>query len=124
MSNFTGNKLVIAVGAVTETGAPTDYSTPGASLLVSAPGGVSSGETSDNSGFGIISADVQGTAGYNKDAATAGDYTYQNQGTSYSGPMVGGATALMLQANPKLGFRDVSSILALTARKVDATNSS
>ena len=124
MSNFTGNKLTIAVGAVTETGAPTDYSTPGASLLVSAPGGVGGAENSDDTGFGIVSADVQGAAGYNTSGGGAGDYTYQNQGTSYSGPMVGGAAALMLQANPNLGFRDVSTILALTARKVDVANSS
>ncbi|MCM8623102.1 MAG: S8 family serine peptidase [Candidatus Accumulibacter sp.] len=124
MSNFTGNKLTIAVGAITETGAPTPYSTPGASLLVTAPGGVSSGDQSLNEGFGISSADVQGTAGYNTTEGAAGDYAYQNQGTSYSGPMVGGAAALMLQANPTLGFRDISTILALTARKVDATNAS
>jgi subtilisin-like proprotein convertase family protein len=124
LSNFTGNKLTIAVGAITETGAPTDYSTRGASLLVSAPGGVNSGANSSDTGFGIPSADVQGAAGYNTVAGEAGDYTFQNQGTSYSGPMVGGAAALMLQANPKLGFRDVSTILALTARQVDVTNSS
>lgn len=124
LSNFTGNKLTIAVGALTETGAPTDYSTPGASLLISAPGGVSSGANSSDTGFGIASADVQGAAGYNTTADASGDYTYQNQGTSYSGPMVGGAAALMLQANSKLGFRDVSSILALTARQVDTSNAS
>jgi subtilisin-like proprotein convertase family protein len=124
LSNFTGNKLIIAVGALTEMGTPTDYSTPGASLLVSAPGGVSAGDQSLNSGFGIVSADVQGTAGYNTTAGTDGDYAFQNQGTSYSGPMVGGAAALMLQANPKLGFRDVSNILAMTAIKVDPTNAS
>ena len=124
MSNFTGNKLTIAVGAVTETGVHTDYSTPGASLLITAPGGVSGGDQSIDAGFGIASADVQSTLGYNKQAGAEGDYAYQNQGTSYSGPMVGGAAALMLEANPKLGFRDVSTILAMTARKVDVTNAS
>ena len=124
LSNFTGSRLTIAVGAVTETGAATAYSTAGASLLVTAPGGVASGAQSDNQGFGIPSADVQGAAGYNTTAGADGDYAYQNVGTSYSGPMVGGAAALMLQANPKLGFRDVSTILALTARKVDVANPS
>ncbi len=51
-----------------------------------------------------------------------GDYSFQNTGTSYSGPMVGAAAALMLQANPLLGFRDVANILALTARAVGTTN--
>jgi subtilisin-like proprotein convertase family protein len=123
LSNFTGSKLTIAVGALTEAGVHTDYSTPGASLLVSAPGGVSSGDQSLNSGFGIASADVQGDKGYNTTAGQDGDYAYQSQGTSYSGPMVGGAAALMLEANSKLGFRDVSTILAMTAKKVDITSS-
>ena len=124
LSSFTNSKLTIAVGAITETGAPTSYSTKGASLLLTAPGGVATDEPSLNSGFGIASADVQGTAGFNTTAGAAGDYHYQNEGTSYSGPMVGGAAALMLQANSNLGFRDVSTILALTARKVDPTNQS
>jgi subtilisin-like proprotein convertase family protein len=124
MTNFTGSRLIIAVGAVTETGVPTSYSSQGASLLVTAPGGVAGPDTAVDTGFGIPSADVQGDAGYNKTAGAAGDYAYQNEGTSYSGPMVGGAAALMLQADPTLGFRDVSNILAMTARKVDPTNTS
>jgi subtilisin-like proprotein convertase family protein len=124
LSNFTNNKLTISVGAITEEGKPTSYSTPGASLLVTAPGGTGAAEQSVDSGFGIASADIQGNAGYNKTDGAAGDYAYQNQGTSYSGPMVGGAAALMLQANPKLGFRDVSNILAATARRVDGDNPS
>ena len=124
LTSFTNSKLTIAVGAITETGAPTSYSTKGASLLLTAPGGVATGEPSLNSGFGIASADVQGSAGFNTTAGAAGDYHYQNEGTSYSGPMVGGAAALMLQANSNLGFRDVSTILALTARKVDSSNTS
>jgi subtilisin-like proprotein convertase family protein len=124
MGNFTSSKLTIAVGAVTETGVHTDYSTPGASLLVTAPGGVTAGDQSLNSGFGIASADIQGAKGYNTLSGKDGDYSYQNQGTSYSGPMVGGAAALMLEANPNIGFRDVSTILAMTAKKVDVANSS
>ena len=124
MSGWSSSKLIIAVGAVTEMGIHTDYSTPGASLLITAPGGVSSGDQSLNSGFGIVSADIQGANGYNTLSGKEGDYAYQNIGTSYSGPMVGGAAALMLEANPNLGFRDVSTILAMTAKKVDVTNSS
>jgi subtilisin-like proprotein convertase family protein len=124
MSNFTGARYTIAVGAVDHLGKVTSYSTPGASLLVTAPGGVGTADQSINTGFGIASADVVSDAGYNKTAGTEGDYSYQNEGTSYSGPMVAGVAALMLQANPKLGFRDVSTILAMTARQTDAENSS
>lgn len=125
LSNFTGNKFTIAVGAITHDGKPTDYSSQGASLLVTAPGGVASEEsTAIDSGFGIASADVSGSLGYNKTEGEAGNYAFQNQGTSYSQPMVAAIAALMLEANPKLGFRDVSSILALTARKTNAENAS
>ena len=124
LSNFTGARYTIAVGAMDNVGKVTSYSTPGASLLVSAPGGVGNAEQSVNTGFGIVSADVVSDAGYNKTTGAAGDYSYQNQGTSYSGPMVAGVAALMLQANPSLGFRDVSTILAMTARQTDTGNSS
>ncbi len=124
LSNFTGNKVTISVAAVDEAGVVTSYSTPAASNLVAAFGGVRSAAQSENSGFGVVAADIQSTAGYNETSGAAGDYAYQNQGTSYSGPMVGAAAALMLQANPALGFRDVSSILAMTARQTDSTNAS
>ena len=124
LSNFTGTRYTIAVGAMDHTGKVTSYSTPGASLLVSAPGGVSLAAQSVNTGFGIVSADVVSNAGYNKTEGAAGDYSYQNEGTSYSGPMVAGIAALMLQANSKLGFRDVANILAMTARQTDIGNPS
>lgn len=123
LSNFTGARYTIAVGAMDHTGKVTDYSTPGASLLVSAPGGVATAPQSSNTGFGIVSADVISEGGYNKTTGATGDYSYQNQGTSYSGPMVAGVAALMLQANNKLGFRDVSTILAMTARQTDTSSS-
>ena len=124
LSNFTNNKVTITVGAVDETGKATDYSTPGASLLVTAFGGVASAAQSENLGFGIISADIQGAAGYNKTSGAEGDYAYQSQGTSYSGPMVGAAAALMLQANPLLGFRDVSVIRDTPSRQCYLSNAS
>ena len=124
LSNFTSNKFTIAVGAITHDGKPTDYSSQGASLLITAPGGVGAENAALDSGFGIFSADVSGALGYNSLDGAAGNFAFQNQGTSYSQPMVAAITALMLEANSKLGFRDVMSILALTARKTDATNNS
>ena len=124
MVNFNSARYIISVGAVDDQGKVTDYSTPGASLLITAPGGVGAAAQSVDSGYGIVSADVQGNSGYNKTESEAGDYAYQNQGTSYSGPMVAGVAALMLQANSRLGFRDVSDILAMTARKNDLASTS
>lgn len=124
MTGFTSSRYIITSGAVNELGNKTTYTTPGASVLVSAFGGENPGglATSVNSGFGITSADVSGAAGYNTQAGSVGDYAFQNTGTSYSGPMVGATAALMLQANPNLGFRDVSTILAMTARAVGTEN--
>ncbi|MFC3123707.1 proprotein convertase P-domain-containing protein [Pseudoroseomonas globiformis] len=39
--------------------------------------------------------------------------------TSWSAPIATGAVALMLEANPGLGYRDVQTILALSARMTD-----
>src|SRR5262249_54145220 len=50
----------------------------------------------------------------------AGNYAYNFNGTSAATPIVSGVVALMLQANPGLGYRDVQEILAYSARFVDA----
>ncbi|WP_161600939.1 S8 family serine peptidase [Teichococcus oryzae] len=39
--------------------------------------------------------------------------------TSWSAPIVSGTVALMLEANPNLGYRDVQTILGMSARMVD-----
>ena len=49
-------------------------------------------------------------------------YTALMNGTSSAAPNLSGVAALMLQANPNLGYRDVKYILAKTAKKVDANN--
>ena len=109
------------MGAITHGGKPTDYISPGTSPLATAPGGVA-GEQNQDAAFGVASADVSGALGYSKTDGEAGNFTFQNQGTSHSQPMVAAIAALMLVANPKLGFRVLSSILALTAPKTDASN--
>ena len=40
-------------------------------------------------------------------------------GTSFATPVAAGVVALMLEANPSLGWRDVQEILARTAQKTD-----
>jgi len=79
------------------------FSTPGAALLVSAPG---TAKTDD----------ALGSAGY-----SSGDYI-NGSGTSYAAPYVSGVIALMLQANPNLGYRDVMEILAYSAKNSDPTS--
>lgn len=108
LSGFTADRQVIGVAAVTDQGRPADYSNSGASLLVA---GLSSGGRQ-----GITTTDLAGSAGY-----SAGDMTDRFGGTSAAAPMVTGIVALMLEANPYLGWRDVQEILALTARPVSGT---
>jgi proprotein convertase subtilisin/kexin type 2 len=121
-SNYDGQanyRGVMAIGAVTDQGTKSSYSERGANLWVSAPGG----EFCD--AHTITTVDRTGAAGENTGAAGALDYanlsyTKCMNGTSSATPMVAGVAALMLQANPNLGWRDVRAILAATARKNDA----
>lgn len=41
------------------------------------------------------------------------------QGTSFAIPIVSGVIALVIEANPNLGWWDIQQILAITARKVN-----
>ena len=95
--SFQNDRGVIAVAATDWGGNVTYYSTPGAALLVAAPG------------HSIATTDRVGAAGY-----LGGDYATLN-GTSFASPLVSGVVALMLDANSALGWRDVQEILAATA---------
>ncbi|AMN43728.1 S8 family serine peptidase [Rhodoplanes sp. Z2-YC6860] len=103
--SFQNDPNVIVVAATGSLGYVASYSNPGASVFVSAPGGSS-----------IQTDDRLGSAGY-----SATDYAVMS-GTSYAAPEVSGVIALMLQANPTLGYRDVQEILALTSKQIDPTN--
>ncbi len=120
------NRHVISVCAVDGKGRQASYSEPGANIWLCAPGGdfvfVSGGSTK----LGPPTTDLMGSAGANPNPpdGLVGDYTDQSYtrdfvGTSASAPIVSGVVALMLEANPNLGWRDVRLILAETARKND-----
>jgi subtilisin family serine protease len=102
-NGLTVDRHAVVVGATDDKGAVTYYSNAGASLLVNAP---SSGNTS-----GIVTDDVTGALGY-----SSGNFTAGFGGTSAATPEVAGVEALILQANSRLGWRDVQTILAMTAR--------
>ncbi|MEQ9641080.1 MAG: S8 family serine peptidase [Alphaproteobacteria bacterium] len=97
--NMQNSPYTIAVAAVNASGNLSSFSNPGAALLVSAPGQA-------------IETTI-GSSGYTT-----------TSGTSFSAPIVSGVVALMLDANPDLGYRDVQEILAYTALKTDPNDAS
>lgn len=71
---------------------------------------------------GVTTTDRTGIEGVNDGTHLAAelvspDYTTRFGGTSASAPMVARVPALMLEADPALGWRDVREILALSARR-------
>jgi subtilisin family serine protease len=142
--NRNTNFRTIVVGAFNADGIKSSYSTAGTALWVSAPGGETGGDNTfipnQSANFykpAIVSTSLTGCGnaanktqrvnaldalGQNSFAANC-QYTALMNGTSSAAPNVSGVVALMLEANPNLGYRDVKYILAKTAKKIDPTNS-
>lgn len=114
LDGYASSRYTIAVGASGADGKYSFYSEPGSTMLINAPsnyGSCGSGVTA-----GITTTDLTGTNGYNTASGTSGDYTNNTGaigfgGTSSATPLAAGCIALMLEANPNLGWRDVQGIL-------------
>ena len=124
VDGYANDLLQITVGAVRSDGRVASYSVTGACILVAAPGGENTGAFE-----GLVTTDPRGTKGDNRFVdpvdPSAADYLFGNSGfvgTSAAAPVVSGVVALVLSANPQLGWRDVQQVLALTARQVDRTD--
>lgn len=91
------SRFTISVAATDEKGVAAVYSSFGACILVAAPAA-------------SVTTDLRGDAGYDP-----GNYTDIFGGTSAATPVTSGVIALMLDANPDLGWRDVHNILAASA---------
>lgn len=106
--NFEGwlnTRYTIVVAAVGKDGKHAIYSSTGAAVFVSGPGG-------DTENY------------VNNVAALAGGGCYSaTVGTSFATPQVSGAIALLLEAAPGLGWRDVQGLLATTSKKTDPDHS-
>lgn len=105
-SRFTITSVAFAANGTHDSASPF-----GANILVSAP-------------LGSVTTDLRGAGGMNKQGVIQGDLSdtdftanFAAYGTAASIPMVAGVTALMLEANPDLGWRDVKNILAASARE-------
>eukprot|EP00941_MAST-03F_sp_MAST-3F-sp1_P000948 g948.t1 len=93
----------ISVAATGRDHHKTAYSSEGTAVFIAAPGG-----SRYNQMISMVSANPS-----NPTCKDAGE------GTSFAAPVVSGVVALMLEAKPSLGWRDVQHILALTAKKTD-----
>jgi len=93
---------VIAVAAITRSGARASYSNTGSMVTISAPGGGGSS--------GILSTVNTGLT-----SPAADGYAYF-QGTSMAAPHVAGTASLMLSANPALTPAQVRQLLQSSAR--------
>ena len=126
----------IIVGALGAGGVKSSYSSAGSSVWVSAPGGEYGSThpammTTDQSGCSIgyvRTSQTSSSNGFNQHsggsphAENAGcKYTATFNGTSSAAPVLSGAIALILKANPALTWRDVKHILATTSDQVDAS---
>ena len=100
------SRFTITVAATDETGAYEAYANFGSAVHLVAPAATHT-------------TDLIGSAGRNG-IANALDYTNDFDGTSAATPLVSGVVALMLEANPNLGWRDVQTILALSAAQTGA----
>lgn len=110
----------VVVGSVDSHGRYASYSSPGANLLVAAPGGSSGDE------MPLFMTDFMGNRGYNYANYFPPMEDFNNyatgtmiQGTSFSAPLVSGVCALILAANPELTLRDVRHILVQSAQYLD-----
>lgn len=102
---YMSSRYTISVGAVGKDRIRGEYTTPSSSVFISGPGG-------STTRF-VTNTPVAFPAGL------GGGCTEGGEGTSYATPAVAGVAALMLEANPDLGWRDVQAILASTAQKTD-----
>jgi subtilisin family serine protease len=122
----------ITVAALNDQAVQCDYSTPGASVVISAPSGGDGANLSSSRDQGTTTTDRLNDNGYNPVLVNIGakskdetdlNYTDHFNGTSSAAPVVSGVTALVLQANPSLNWRDVKEIYIRSATRNDSGDS-
>lgn len=118
---FSSSPFAIAVGAVGNDGKQSSYSESGLNLAISAFGGEFQPPnvmwTTNNSGDEAFQLKQKGFPSTQAPV----NYTDAFNGTSSAAPQISGTVALMLEANPKLGYRDVKEILLKTATREGLT---
>nr|WP_176426063.1 S8 family peptidase [Chromobacterium sp. ASV5] len=118
----------VVVSALNADGVRSSYSSVGANVLLTAPGGEYGTDSP-----AMVTTDLTGCQnGYNVQGKTPNSLHGGNaldpncnfnavmNGTSSAAPSTSGSFALVMSANPALTARDVRHIMITTARKVDA----
>ena len=103
---YANSIYTISIAAINKNGTQAAFSEPGACHVVTAPG------------VNIVTTALTGEGDYTGQP----DYTDSFSGTSAATPIVSGIVALMLEAKPDLGWRDVQEILIATARRNDPSD--
>lgn len=116
------NSGIISVGASNDEDTKSDYSNYGTGLTLVAP------SNDLRSGYyGIVTTDRLGTAGYNTQSGTAGDYTTapgsEFGGTSSASPLAAGIGALVLALDSTLSATQVRNLLKNTTDYIDPVTS-
>jgi hypothetical protein len=130
LDGYASNRYTISVGAMTYTGYPTTYTEGGESLMVLAPSAQGPMGISAASSIGSFYATRVAALrhfirreGKNIDinraysAPSEDGCTSSFGGTSAAAPQIAGLIALMLEANPRLTWKDVHDILIKSAEK-------
>ena len=114
---YSSSRFAIAVGAVNRQHQPSSFSEEGINVAISAYGGefqppevLWTTSVTGNEAAAIRRKDFPSTE-------APVDYTDAFNGTSAAAPQVSGAAALLLERNPRLGYRDVTEILMRSARR-------
>jgi|APCry1669189034_1035192.scaffolds.fasta_scaffold12952_2 hypothetical protein len=136
---LTSNDHAIVIGSLNARGVKASYSNAGSSLWVSAFGGEYGYDTAyfhpnplpplNYYESAIVTTNLTGCANYNiafnaldslgqNPLSRQCQYTATFNGTSAAAPVASGVVALLLEANPNLGYRDIKYILAKTAKRV------
>jgi subtilisin family serine protease len=114
---LTSSPFAISVAAVARDGKQSSYSESGMGVAIAAFGGefLPPDVLWAPNNMGQEAFDLKNTNFPTSQAPV--NYTDAGNGTSAAAPQVSGAAALLLQSNPKLGYRDVKEILMRSATK-------
>jgi subtilisin-like proprotein convertase family protein/endonuclease/exonuclease/phosphatase family metal-dependent hydrolase len=111
---YANSIYTISITAVDPRGRQSWYAEPGANHIAAAS---SEGLNNSSANVGVTTVDRTGNAGYSNT-----DYADDFGGTSSACPLAAGVGALLLEANPNLGWRDMQEILLTTATRNHPTD--